>query len=169
MWNIVKLIMGRQIGFEMRERMNGTHRFENGYGPDGVFPIEFDVVWGTSNILDWINPKSERFLVNDLSGHITVGGFCENAEVKGTLELKYFTEFKIRYKFEFEKDNKLYVYVGEKVNIKPWNLPVSHTTCFGTILEKDSGRLVSRSVVFFRYSTIPSFLLSLRIKGLNIG
>ncbi|MGC8928886.1 MAG: hypothetical protein ACP5QK_13325, partial [Myxococcota bacterium] len=66
--------------------------------------------------------------------------------------------------FEFEVNGKRYLYIGEKVNIKPWNLPVSHTTCFGTIVERETNRLISRSVVFFRYSTIPSFLLSFRLR-----
>lgn len=164
MLNIIKPLIEKNIGFEMREVMSGTHRFENGFGPNGEFPLEFNVVWGTDNLREWLNPKSERFLVNDLSGYVTVGGLCHNVPVEGRLELKYFTEFKIRYVFEFEVNGIVYLYKGEKVNIKPWNLPISHTTCFGTIIEKESGKLVSRSVVFFRYSTIPSFLLSFRLK-----
>jgi len=160
----IKSLLERGMGFQMREIMSGTHRFENGAGPNGEFPLSFDVVWGTDNIVDWINPKGERFLVNELKGFVSVGGLCEKAEVTGTLELRYFKDFKIRYTFEFDANGKGYVYVGEKVNIKPWNLPVSHTTCFGTIVEKDTNRLISRSVVFFRYSTIPQFLLSFRLK-----
>jgi len=78
------------------------------------------------------------------------------------LELAYFTEGKIRYTFDFSAKGKMYRYVGEKVNIRPWNLPVSHTTCFGTLVEKESGRLVSRSVTFFKLHTTPAFMASLR-------
>ncbi|MCX7957822.1 MAG: hypothetical protein N3B13_02110 [Deltaproteobacteria bacterium] len=161
--SIISLLKNRTFGFEMKEIMSGTHRFEKGCGPEGEFPLVFNVVWGTDNLSEWINPKSEKFMTNHLRGHVTVGGLCENAEVNGTLELRYFTEFKIRYRFEFSANGKNYIYTGEKVNIKPWNLPVSHTTCFGTIVEKDSCRLISRSVAFFRYSTIPAFLMSFRL------
>lgn len=164
MFEILKIISKKQIGFEMKEIMSGTHRFEKGCGPDGEFPLVFEVFWGSDNLVDWVNPKSERFLVNNLYGYINVGGLCERAEVQGTLTLKYFSENKIVYNFEFTAQGKNYLYIGEKVNIKPWNLPFSHTTCFGTIVEKDSSRLISRSVVFFRYSTIPAFLMSLRIR-----
>jgi len=160
----IKTLLERGVGFEMREIMSGIHWFENGAGPVGEFPISFNVVWGTDNILEWINPKSPRFLINDLRGSINVGGLCEKADVRGVLELRYFKDFKIRYQFDFEANGRIYTYVGEKVNIKPWNLPVSHTTCFGTIVEKDTNRLISRSVVFFRYSTIPQFLFSFRFK-----
>ncbi|MGC9043094.1 MAG: hypothetical protein ACP5KG_04480 [Myxococcota bacterium] len=164
MLNILQRLSQKRFGFEMREVMSGTHRFENGSGPEGELPFAFNVVWGTDNLIDWINPGSDKFLVNDLKGFVTVGGLCEDAEVVGKLELRYFSEFKIRYTFEFEVNGKRYLYIGEKVNIKPWNLPVSHTTCFGTIVEKETNRLISRSVVFFRYSTIPSFLLSFRLR-----
>ncbi len=164
MLNLLKILAEKNLGFEMKEVMSGTHRFEKGCGPEGEFPFEFSVVWGTDNLADWINPKNGNFLTNHLYGSVTVGGLCENTEVKGTLELRYFTEFKIRYRFEFEVNGKGYIYIGEKVNIKPWNLPVSHTTCFGTIVEKESGRLISRPLAFFRYSTIPAFLMSFRLK-----
>jgi hypothetical protein len=165
MLNLLRSLREKNIGFEMREVMEGSHRFENGFGPPEDLPLRFDVVWGTDNLMEWLNPRSDRFLINSLYGHITAVGLCENAEVNGTLELRYFFEFKIRYRFEFEANKKVYVYTGEKVNIKPWNLPVSHTTCFGTIVEKDTNILISRSVVFFKFSRIPSFLLSLRIKS----
>ena len=51
----------------------------------------------------------------------------------------------------------------QKRNIKPWNLPVSHTTCYGELTEAKSGKLVSRSVTYFRLKTLPSFLWSFRL------
>lgn len=165
---ILSGLFSKAIGFEMREVMRGSHRFVEGEGPEGEFPFEFNVVWGTDDLARWIRWRDEKFLKNTLSGYVHIGGLCNNAEVSGTLELKYFTEFKIRYTFEFEVNGKRYIYTGEKVNIKPWNLPVSHTTCFGTVIEKETKRLISRSVVFFRYSTIPAFLLSFRLKFSNL-
>jgi hypothetical protein len=52
--------------------------------------------------------------------------------------------------------------VGEKVNIKLWNLPVSHTTCVGRVTELESGKLISTSVTIFRMRTLPAFLGSFR-------
>jgi hypothetical protein len=100
---------------------------------------------------------------NQLSGWITVGGLCERAPCEGHLELKYFSEHKIRYLFRFGADGHQYAYVGEKVNIMPWNLPTSHTTCFGRITAADTGKLISTSVVFFELRTIVSFTRSFRL------
>ena len=88
---------------------------------------------------------------------------CTSAPCKGTLALLYFTDQKIRYTFEFTVDGETYRYVGEKVHIFPWNLPWSHTTCFGRLTKKETGELVSVSVVHFRYRTIPAFMASLRL------
>ena len=50
------------------------------------------------------------------------------AETKVLLN-SYLTEHRLRYSFEFEAQGKPHRFVGEKVNIWPWNLPTSHTTC----------------------------------------
>ena len=52
--------------------------------------------------------------------------------------------------------------VARKDHIKPWNLPVSHTTCFGTLTEADGGKLVSRSVTFFRLQHWAKFAATFR-------
>jgi hypothetical protein len=90
-----------------------------------------------------------------------VGGLCDWAPCKGTLSLEYGKQ-RIRYRFDFEAGGKLYRFSGDKVNIRPWNLGTSHTTCFGTLVELDSGRLVSTSVTEFRLRDLPGFLTSLR-------
>jgi hypothetical protein len=150
------------VGFQIDEVMSGTHAFEPGMGPPGTKPLQFKVTWGAESIARWFTPGGE-FMRGPLKGTITADGLCREAGCEGTLELRYFDEHTIRYAFEFEADGRRYRFVGEKVNIRPWNLPVSHTTCFGRITEADSGRLVSTSVTFFRLSTLPSFLTSLRI------
>jgi hypothetical protein len=124
--------------------------------------MEFKVTWGARNLVEWLNPKGEKFMIVDLAGTVTVGGLCEAAPCEGTLELKYFDQRKIRYAFTFTIDRVEYRYVGEKVNIRPWNLPVSHTTCFGTLTEAATGKLVSKSVTHFRMRTMPEFAASLR-------
>lgn len=153
-----------EVGFRMDEVMSGLHSFEPVYGdPRERRPIEFRATWGPDNIGEWINPFSNGFLRQDLVGTITVDGLCKDAKCVGTLELNYFDGQFLRYDFNFSADGKLYRYVGEKVNIKPWNLPVSHTTCYGVITEEYNGTLVSKSTTHFRAKTIPAFLKSFRV------
>lgn len=157
-----KINEGR-IGFQMDEIMSGEHEFEPGMGPEGKHAFEFCVTWGPEDISSWINPQSENFMTQPLQGTITAGGLCNHAPCRGTLKLAYFSEHKIRYIFDFKAKGTDYQFIGEKVNIKPWNLPVSHTTCFGTVVEKETNKLVSRSVTFFRMRTAPAFMTSFRI------
>jgi len=151
-----------RVGFHIHEVMSGSHAFEPGYGPRDRQPFEFSVTWGPRDLLQWIDPRHASFMTQQLRGRVTVGGLCSDAPCDGTLALRYFDEHAIRYDFAFEVDDRRYRYVGEKVNIRPWNLPVSHTTCYGVITEADTGRLVSRSVAHFRMKTMPSFAASLR-------
>jgi hypothetical protein len=151
-------------GFEMQEQMSGTHVFEPPFGdPDERGPFCFTITWGPRDLWQWLNPRDEEFLCQELRGTVTVAGLCEQAPCAGVLELRYFGEHVLRYTFEFQANGLSYRYVGEKVNIRPWNLPVSHTTCFGVLTEARSGRLVSRSVTHFRMSTAIAFLRSLRL------
>jgi hypothetical protein len=156
------LLEEKRLGFLIDEEMTGTHEFEPGSGPPGRHPLSFQVTWGASRVGRFLNPFGEGFGRADLEGTITVGGLCEAAPCRGTLVLDYVKSKAISYTLDFEVDGRGYRFIGEKVNIRPWNLPVSHTTCFGTLTEAESGRLVSRSVTFFRLRTAPRFLASLR-------
>jgi hypothetical protein len=157
------MIEERRIGFLMDEVMTGVHEFEPGCGPLGKRDMEFRVSWGAKDLKVWANPLCERFFYNDLKGVISIDGLCEQASCVGGLDLRYFRDRTIRYDFTFStSDGKLYRYVGEKVNIWPWNLLWSHTTCFGRLTEHDSGRLVSTSITHFRFRTLPAFISSLR-------
>jgi short-subunit dehydrogenase len=151
------------IGFKMDEIMQGEHEFENGFGPAGKKRMIFKVNWGTNQLIDWLNPFSDNFMVNDLEGTVSIDGLCEDEPCSGKLELKYFSEQKIRYTFEFETEEEAYIFVGEKRNIYPWNLPYSHTCCFGELRLKDSNELVSTSITHFRLDTLPEFLSSFQI------
>ena len=153
-----------RVGFSMDEVMTGEHRFEPGCGRDGKLFMEFRVRWGAKRLLPFLNPLGEEFCHNDLEGTVTVEGLCEDTPCKGTLVFHYHDEKLIRYTFDFEVDGRWYRYLGEKVNILPWNLPFSHTTCFGTLKESENGRLISRSVTYFRWRTTPSFLSSFRLR-----
>ncbi len=157
------LLRAGRLGFRIDETMSGVHEFEPDCGPPGIHPMEFKVTWGARDLVEWLNPNGDAFMAVELDGTVTIDGLCENTPCSGSLELKYFDEHKIRYNFTFEVDAVEYRYVGEKVNIRPWNLPVSHTTCFGTLTEVDSGKLVSKSVTHFRMRTVPEFATSLRL------
>ena len=151
------------FGFQIEEVMTGEHVFEPGMGPEGTHHFEFKVSWGPEDFLSWINPQSHNFLTHPLHGTITAGGLCHQVPCQGSMKLAYFSEQKIRYNFDFQVGGTEYQYLGEKVNIWPWNLPFSHTTCFGTVVEKETGKLISRSVTYFKIHTTPSFLASFRL------
>jgi hypothetical protein len=77
--------------------------------------------------------------------------------------LRYLQDRSIRYAFRFKEGGKDYKYVGEKVNIHLWNLPWSHTTCFGRLILQGTGELVSTSVTHFRIRSLPRFIASVRL------
>ena len=154
----------RRFGFRLDETMSGSHHFVNQAGPDGEHPLSFSVTWGTRHLLDWLNPLSSRFMSNFLQGHISVGGLVTAAPCSGTLDLRYLQEASIRYTIDFKgSDAHPYRYVGEKVNLRPWNLHKTHTTCYGTIVDLVSGEHVSKSIVYFHLASLPTFLASVRL------
>ncbi len=164
---LVKAIDNRtpNIGFRIDELMSGEHEFTPGHGPAGKRPFEFNVTWGTDNLIEWVNPSSENFMANTLEGTVTVDGLCRNAPCKGRLELRYLQDQKIRYVFDFTVDGKQYHFIGEKRQIFPWNLPWSHTTCFGELREAGKDEVISKSITHFHWDTLPDFLKSLRVVG----
>lgn len=150
-----------EVGFKMQEIMSGEHEFTN--GKKGKLPMEFKVNWGTENLMEWANPFEQDFMCNDLEGSVTIGGLCKNAYCTGRLELKYFTEQKIRYIFEFEVDGDEYEFIGEKRNIYPWNLPYSHTCCFGELRKLGEEEVISTSITHFHWDTLLAFLSSFEL------
>ena len=166
-FNTVEQLVDRTtggVGFSIDELMIGDHEFTEGSGPEGRLPFHFRVNWGVDSLAKWSNPFEESFLINDLEGTISIGGMKEDIPCKGKLELKYFDEQKIRYTFDFKIGAKAYEYVGEKRQIYPWNLPYSHTTCFGVVKEKKSGKVISNSITHFQLEDLPEFVKSLKLK-----
>jgi hypothetical protein len=149
------------VGFTMDEIMVGTHRF---VGQEDDHPMHFNITWGNKNLLVYLNPFSREFLYAEAKGIITVGGLVNKADCMGSLKLLYFTERKIRYVLEFSNEQgRRYRYVGEKVNIWPWNLHTSHVTCYGTITELATGKVVSKSIVYFPLRELLTFIRSSRL------
>jgi hypothetical protein len=141
--------------------MSGTHQFSDGAGPDGEHPFVFRVSWGPDRLTDWLNPLSERFLWQEVEGDVLVGGLCDWTPCRGTLALEY-GQARVRYRFDFEVEERLYRFEGEKKNLRPWNLARTHTTCYGRLVELESGREISTSVTRFKFRDVPGFLRSLR-------
>lgn len=158
------MLRDRPLGFKFDELMVGTHRFVDGREPSGELPMEFSVTWGTENLAQYLDWRDRgRFFTNDLHGTVRIEGLVERAECRGTLELRYLSEAKIRYTFEFDDATGLrYRYVGEKVGIRPWNLHRTHTTCFGVLTQLATGKRISESILYFRMRSLPRFLLSFR-------
>lgn len=158
----IRRIVAGDWGFRMTEEMDGWHEFAAGRGPEGRQPFRFRVVWGVDRVKDGVARDGGPHFQVPLSGTVTAGGLCDATPCRGTLDLRYLVDGRLVYDFTFTVDEARYRWVGQKVNVRPWNLPVSHTTCFGTLTDVKSGRLVSRGVVHFRVAAIPAFLASWR-------
>lgn len=159
-----EMLSERRVGFLVDEVMNGTHHFEEGAGPGGELLMEFRVTWGNKHLGRFLNPFGDEFFINSLKGKVTVGGLVEDADCEGRLELKYIPDAKIRYIFDFRGPRmKRYHFVGEKRDIRPWNLHRTHTTLYGTLAEVKTGRVISKSILYFRLNTMPVFLKSMRL------
>ena len=145
------------IGFKFKEVMSGFHYFNNKNGK-----FEFVVDWGPHNLIKWLNVFSKHFLSQPLHGFITAEGICENEKCLGSLELKYWKGM-IRYVIYFDSNEIPYKYIGEKINIRPWNLHRTHTTCYGKLINLQTNEVVSEPLTYFKLRTLPSFLLSFRV------
>lgn len=151
-------------GFTIHEVMSGEHEFLEGQGPEGKFAFEFHADWGARNLVDFLNPANpETFMVSSLTGTLTMEGLCKNMPIQGSLALRYLQEQKIRYTFRFTVDGTEYEYVGEKNQIYPWNLPYSHTTCFGEVTNLRTKQVISHSVTHFDLNTLSEFLGTLQL------
>jgi len=151
------------LGFRMDEEMSGWHEFLPGEGPVGRLPFSFQVRWGVRHLheaLQW--DEGRPHLLVPLEGVVRAGGLCTEASCQGTLDLRYLVDRRLVYSFTFSCGDRTFHFLGQKVNVLPHNLPVSHTTCFGTLVDAGTGRLVSRGVTRFRLRTLPAFLASFR-------
>ena len=162
----ITMLDERRVGFEIDEIMTGKHEFEKGFGSSGKKFMEFRGTWGPKHISQFLNPKSNKFCMSELEGTVTIEELCADVPMKGTLTLSYFREHKLLYIFDFSVDSKKYHFVGEKVNVRLWRfweLPKTHTICYGKLTLKDTGELVSKSITHFRLRTSLRFIKSFRL------
>lgn len=146
------------MGFRARELMRGYHEFVDGYGPGGRHPFAFRARWGPDSLRDWLDPRKPTFLWQELEGEVCAGGLCDWTPIRGTLHLQYLRERRIRYDFDFTVDGRTFHFLGDKVNVRWWNLATSHTTCFGVLSERATGRIVSTGVTLFHLRDLPRLL-----------
>jgi len=165
MKNILSLNQLMRTGFRLREVMAGKHEFVSRRGPAGEFPFSFELDWGSDSLADFLNPlHKQNFLLAASEGIIRVGELVDQAPCKGSLELNYFSEAKIRYRMTFAVKGSRYEYIGEKLGIRPWNLHRTHTTCYGVIHDLEKGHEVSRSITRFDLKSLPGFLSSFHLR-----
>jgi hypothetical protein len=161
---LVRMLQQRRIGFRIAETMRGSHHFVAGAGPEGEHPLDLELDWGCQRLSEWLNPLGARFLSNVAEGRIRVGGLVDAAPCRGRLDLRYFKDASIRYDLRFKgAHGRAYRYLGEKVNLRPWNLHRTHTTCYGTIVDLNADRDVSKSIVYFSLGSLPAMLASFRL------
>lgn len=165
---LLSMLNERRLGFRIDEQLQGTHRFVRDFEPAGVtagteLPLSFSATWGHPHLSRFVNPLGDDFLFNLMEGTVTAGGLCDGADMKGTLELRYLKDASIRYTFEFSAHDHPYRYVGEKRDIRPWNLHRTHTTCYGAITDLDTSEVLSESVVHFELSQLLKFFSSWRL------
>lgn len=151
-------------GFEFTEVMEGYH-----YMPavkKESMPLKFTLKWGTENLKDTLNPNSNRYLQFAAAGILEADGIVTGGtRTFGLIHLNY-PENIIQYMLQFKSAERPpvndYVLVGEKMNIKWYNLPYSHTTCYTTIVN-GADQLISRGVAFFKMKNALSFIKSFKI------
>jgi len=153
-----------KIGFQMTEKMKGSHQFLLSESETALLNMEFELNWGHEQMIDFFNPYHEDFLKAKAEGWIYIEGFCDKTPCSGTLSLRYFDLRKILYRLEFTHQNKEYIFKGEKRDIYPWNLAVTHRKCYGELISKDDKKLISSSETFFNWSEIPYFIKSFSLK-----
>ncbi len=168
--DLLRTLGGGSLGFTMEERMAGTHRYRRDHAAGGVVageerPLELRARWGHASLRGFLSPGSGEFLSAWLEGTLAAGGLCEGAEVRGTLELRYFVDATLRYRFEFRGDDGAsYRFLGEKSGLRPWNLHRTHTVCRGTIARADAeAEVLSDVTVRFDLAQLPAFLGSFRL------
>jgi hypothetical protein len=166
-YDLQRMITERRLGFRMSETMKGTHTFCRDWSAGGVqagatLPLEFTVTWGADHLEQFLNPLHEQFMQTALQGAVHAGGLGDGMALEGTLWLGYLERAAIRYEFQFTAHGRTWRYVGEKREIRPWNLHRTHTTCYGTVTEVESNLRLSDSIVYFDLKTLPAFLASWR-------
>lgn len=149
-------------GFRVDEVMRGWHEAPG--APGERRRCELACTWGPDRLGEWLHPLGPRFLWQECQGTFEAEGLTDGpSPCRGTLELDYLGAQRVRYRLDFaDRQGRALRFQGDKVELRPWNLLVSHTTCTGTIVELESGRLVSTVVLTFKLRDLPRMLLSLR-------
>ena len=152
-----------RIGFD--ETMSGTHRMLEGDQADTDLPFSFHIDCQSAGLSSYFNFFDPDFLTHEIQGTVHAAGLAEVAELRGELKLRYIREQKIHYTFEFDGDNgQRFRFAGEKREIYPWNIWVSHFRLYGAVTEADTGKPVSTVYATFAFEDLPRYA-----RGFHIG
>jgi len=155
----------RAIGCTTHEYGTGTHELIGAATGTGPLPIRFDLELRIGSLADFLNPRSEddvRGMIQ-CQGTFSAEGLVHDVPCRGTLDLRLATENRLRYDLRFTgPDGQDLLFVGEKVNVRLWNLYRTLFTCYGTIYDQSTGEAISRSTVYF-YRSSPGFVTNLRL------
>lgn len=147
-----------ELGFRLDEKMSGSYQWAD--KPDQSLDMTVHLNWGADSLLTWLNPMKEDFMTNYLEGTVSIEGLCESVACYGKLELLYFKEQKVRYSFDFEVDEQVYTFIGEKQDIYPWNLAWLNTPCEGEIRLLGDLEVVANATINFQFKDLPKLLKS---------
>jgi hypothetical protein len=146
--------------------MDGVHEFLAREGPAGEFPFSLGLRWGPERFFGFLNPMApDTFFTAESRGVVHAGGLVEEADCQGTVEFRYFSEARIRYRLYFSVGNSDFEYIGEKTGLRPRNLVQTCSACYGVLYELGTGKEISRSLVRFRRSALPSVIRSFTLTG----
>lgn len=156
------------LSFQMKETMSGTHHFvDPKWGPPEEQALWFTIEWGQT-LPSFFTPSDPAFMVAKSRGEIFIEGLTKSpVACSGSLSLSYLERRELRYELACHVDGDRYLYSGVKKDVelwRPWLLPKTHTTCYGS-LEDEQGRILSRSVLHFpsHVRGMMDFLKSLRL------
>jgi hypothetical protein len=165
---LLSMWAARRFGFRVEESMRGMQRYLRDWDPGLVkagseLPFNFHAAWGHPSLSRYLDPRNEEFLVARMEGNVTAGGLAGEAEMRGTLEIRYVQDASVRYRFAFvAQEGRTMRFEGSKTGIRPWNFLKTHTVCRGTVTEDATGQPLSDVTVRFNLADLPVFLMSLR-------
>ncbi len=148
-------------GFTMSERMEGEHQWTD--TTKEKKPLRFEIDWGASSIVQFLNPQHTSFLKAEAQGTIEVGGLCKDIPCHGTIHFDYFGSRSIHYSLFFECNGDMYQLTGSKKNIRFSDFVHSHTLCTGQIIRCRKGEVVSDFVIHFFWEDVVPFAKSFRL------
>jgi len=155
-------------GFRVHETLAGRHAFASGEGPPGEFPFSLELYWGPERVAAFLNPfNRDAFLTAGVCGVIRAGAWVEEAPCEGTLEFRSVSGAGMRVRLYFNAGSNAYEFIGRRAGLRPWDLHRTATACYGVVYDLETGREVSRSLIYPRFPILFSLLFGCSRKPLQ--